>query len=126
MLWRRTLGWQPYTLLDMARGSSGVAIREGSVYGCNGMGIVARCDARDGALDWVRGYASQVDADPQAGNGHRVRAYLGVDIGRTKHTAPSAQHRASSRANSTFLKAESPITAFEKQIRSLRPNPKAG
>ncbi|MCE5326613.1 MAG: PQQ-like beta-propeller repeat protein [Planctomycetaceae bacterium] len=66
VLWRRSLGWQPYTLRDVARGASGVAIRNGAIFCSTSMGIVARCDARDGAVDWVRAYGSTVDVDPQS------------------------------------------------------------
>jgi outer membrane protein assembly factor BamB len=68
VLWTRTLGWQPYTLLDVARGSSGMTVRHGSVYCSTDMGLLARCDARDGAVDWVRGYASTANDDPRADN----------------------------------------------------------
>ncbi|MCE5280286.1 MAG: PQQ-binding-like beta-propeller repeat protein [Planctomycetaceae bacterium] len=68
VLWTQPLSWQPFTLLDSARGAGGVAIYDGWVYCSTSMGIVARCDVRDGALDWVRGYASTADVDPQAEN----------------------------------------------------------
>lgn len=66
VFWTRTLGWQPFTLLDIARGSSGVTILNGAIYCSTDMGIVAKCDVRDGLVDWVRGYASAANADPRA------------------------------------------------------------
>ena len=60
MLWKRDLGWQPHTLLDLARGSAAIALHEGAVYCGTNMGIVARCSAGDGRLQWVRGYASAI------------------------------------------------------------------
>ena len=66
VLWTRTLGWQPYTLLDLARASNGITVHQGVVYCSTDMGLVARCDARDGCLDWVRGYASTPETDPRA------------------------------------------------------------
>lgn len=86
VLWTRTLGWQPYTLLDLARGSSGVVIQRGAVYCSTDMGLVARCDARDGALHWVRGYASTAHADPRSDSFSREGSCL--PAGDTLFVAP--------------------------------------
>ena len=69
VLWRRTLGSQrvalrraseapplPQNEVDLARYGSGVAIHQGAVYCSTGMGLVARCDARDGLVEWVHPY----------------------------------------------------------------------
>lgn len=66
VIWEQILGWQPYTVLDLARGSLGVSLEDGSISCCNDMGIVARCDVRDGAVDWVRGYASMANTNPRS------------------------------------------------------------
>lgn len=64
LLWEQILGWQPYTLIDVARGTAGISVHDGGLYAATNMGIVARCDIRDGAVDWVRGYASMANTDP--------------------------------------------------------------
>ncbi|MCE5325257.1 MAG: PQQ-like beta-propeller repeat protein [Planctomycetaceae bacterium] len=63
MIWKQPLAWQPYTLLDLARATPPVTISQGSVYCNTNMGVIARCDIRDGALLWLRGYACTVSAD---------------------------------------------------------------
>lgn len=60
VLWKVPVSWQKDGVLDLARYGTPVTIHEGAVYCCPGMGILARCDARDGRLDWVRGYAGTV------------------------------------------------------------------
>ena len=42
--------------LDVFHYGNAVTVREGAVYCTTNMGLVARCDARDGAIDWVRLY----------------------------------------------------------------------
>lgn len=66
VLWERILGWQPYTVLDVARGGIGLSLQDGAVYCATDMGLLARCDARDGAVDWVRGYASMASTNPRS------------------------------------------------------------
>ena len=41
---------------DVARYGSAVTVHEGAVYCSTNMGLVARCDARDGAIEWVSPY----------------------------------------------------------------------
>ncbi|MCE9545965.1 MAG: PQQ-like beta-propeller repeat protein [Planctomycetia bacterium] len=60
MIWNRPIGWQELTIADFGRNSCAVTVQGGAVYCSTNVGVVARCDARDGLLDWVRGYASAV------------------------------------------------------------------
>ncbi|MCE5279423.1 MAG: PQQ-binding-like beta-propeller repeat protein [Planctomycetaceae bacterium] len=60
IVWKTPLSWSDSGELDLARDGTAVTIDADSVYCCPGMGLVARCDARDGRLMWVRGYPSAV------------------------------------------------------------------
>lgn len=67
-LWERLLGSRPLALpraglrdlpqevLDVVRWGNAVTVREGAVYCSTNLGIVARCDARDGLVEWIRTY----------------------------------------------------------------------
>ncbi|MCE5276843.1 MAG: PQQ-binding-like beta-propeller repeat protein [Planctomycetaceae bacterium] len=62
LLWKRDIGWQPHTLLDLAQRSAAVTVHDGAVYCSTNMGLIARCDVRDGMVEWVHGYASAIQA----------------------------------------------------------------
>ncbi|NQT88494.1 PQQ-binding-like beta-propeller repeat protein, partial [bacterium] len=68
-LWQRPLGSQsvalpiaegaPYRLrgtIDLATHAAPLVVRDGSVFCLSHMGFVARCDARDGMVEWARAY----------------------------------------------------------------------
>lgn len=42
--------------VDLARFGGSLAVVRGAVYCQTGAGVLARCDARDGTIEWVRGY----------------------------------------------------------------------
>lgn len=65
-MWESILGWQPNTLLDPARGAGGLTIGHGSIHISNNSGLVAKCDVRDGAVRWVRGYPCVANSEPLA------------------------------------------------------------
>ncbi len=69
VLWERSLGSQNVTLIpssngdyrynqfDMSHYGSGVTVAAGAVYCQTNLGFVARCDARDGLVEWVFPYS---------------------------------------------------------------------
>ena len=64
VLWTRQLGvHEPSNTL---RHGGAVTVRDGQVYCATGAGFVARCDARDGMVEWVRYYARYLEAPPGA------------------------------------------------------------
>ncbi|MCY2927247.1 MAG: PQQ-binding-like beta-propeller repeat protein [Planctomycetota bacterium] len=67
-LWKRRLGTLTLSeqAIDMAQYACGVAVHQGAVYVSTNMGILARCDTRTGALEWVRTYhpATPGEGDP--------------------------------------------------------------
>ena len=69
LLWQRHLGshnpappladGSPFrrdTTLDQVRYGNAVTVHHGAVYASTNLGIVARCDARDGMVEWVSPY----------------------------------------------------------------------
>jgi len=68
LLWRRRLASQTFTLipsrhsplrdkhLDVVHYGNAVAVHDGAVYCLSNLGFVARCDARDGVVEWARSY----------------------------------------------------------------------
>ncbi|MCE5328460.1 MAG: PQQ-like beta-propeller repeat protein [Planctomycetaceae bacterium] len=60
IVWRRTIGRAVDVPVELARASGEVTVSQGSVYSVTHAGSIARCDLRDGSLEWVRGYASAV------------------------------------------------------------------
>ena len=68
MLWRKNFGSQkltmtptwnsgyPYYRFDFVHFGNAVTVRDGHVYCLTNMGLVARCDARDGMVEWVHPY----------------------------------------------------------------------
>lgn len=60
IMWKRMLGMMPADdrLRGLASGGSGIALYEGALYISTDAGMVARCDARDGVVEWVRTYSS--------------------------------------------------------------------
>lgn len=58
LLWRRRLGSSPLNprQLELAREGSPVAVQDGSIFCSTDLGLVARCDVRDGAVEWVFTY----------------------------------------------------------------------
>ncbi len=65
MLWKRPLGMLPANaqFYDLARAGSAVTVHQGAVYVSSSLGVVARCDARDGMVEWLRTYAGAVQND---------------------------------------------------------------
>ncbi|MEN6662454.1 MAG: PQQ-binding-like beta-propeller repeat protein [Phycisphaerae bacterium] len=57
IVWQRVLGTTQADLLDSARGA-GPGVYQSRVYCCTNLGIVACCDARDGAVQWLGAYDS--------------------------------------------------------------------
>ncbi|MCE5327414.1 MAG: PQQ-binding-like beta-propeller repeat protein [Planctomycetaceae bacterium] len=68
LAWKRAIGWQPFTNRDLVRGGCAVTVHRGAVYCQTNMGLLARCDLRDGALIWTRGYASSARSSPDSPN----------------------------------------------------------
>ena len=73
-LWQQLLGHQTVRVLGGAGGLHGkrldltcygasVAIRDGAAYASTSLGFVARCDVRDGQVEWVRTYPRADDLD---------------------------------------------------------------
>ncbi len=68
LLWRRKLASHNYTLpcsresgfyerhFDLVHHGNAVTVADGAVYCSTNMGFVARCDARDGVVEWTRSY----------------------------------------------------------------------
>ena len=58
--WQRLLGALPADdrLRELALGGSAITLHQGALYVSTDAGIVARCDARDGTVEWVRAYPS--------------------------------------------------------------------
>lgn len=56
MLWKREVGWLPFTFFDLARGSAPLTIDRGNLYVCTNMGTIACCTAHDGVLRWINAY----------------------------------------------------------------------
>ncbi|MEI7835704.1 MAG: PQQ-binding-like beta-propeller repeat protein, partial [Planctomycetota bacterium] len=71
-LWKRRLGTTvlPEPQIAMTLFACGVAVHHGSVYVSTNMGILARCDARSGAVEWLRTYHA---ATPSEAAGQRAR-----------------------------------------------------
>jgi outer membrane protein assembly factor BamB len=65
ILWRRMLGALPAETRpdEMAIGGSAITLHQGSLYVATDAGLFARCDARDGAVEWVRAYPSMLLGD---------------------------------------------------------------
>jgi len=69
VMWRRLLGHQNMTIRSSSRSvfgrqgvnvsyyGSAVVVRDGEVYAVPNAGFVARCDARDGKVEWVHSYS---------------------------------------------------------------------
>ncbi|MCY2930640.1 MAG: PQQ-binding-like beta-propeller repeat protein, partial [Planctomycetota bacterium] len=72
IVWKRRLGTMGYQdpRMEMARYASGLAIHQGSLYVSTNMGILAKCQARDGSLEWLRTYYA---ANPGEGAAARAR-----------------------------------------------------
>ncbi|MFB3891205.1 MAG: PQQ-binding-like beta-propeller repeat protein [Phycisphaerae bacterium] len=59
VIWRRPLAVQDPSArgrYSYAHFGNPVAVREGAVYVCSNLGFAARCDARDGVLEWAFTY----------------------------------------------------------------------
>lgn len=56
MLWKREVGWLPFTFFDLARGSAPLTVDRGNLYVCTNMGTIACCTAHDGVLRWINAY----------------------------------------------------------------------
>lgn len=80
LLWQRTLGSQnpglvtadgsPYRrdrASEIVRYGNAVTVQRGAVYAITNLGFVARCDARDGMVEWINTY-------PRVRVGYRVPA----------------------------------------------------
>ncbi|MCY2924486.1 MAG: PQQ-binding-like beta-propeller repeat protein [Planctomycetota bacterium] len=72
IVWKRRLAVMGYqeARMEQARYACGLAIHQGSLYISTNMGILAKCEARDGALEWLRTY---VTATPGEGALARTR-----------------------------------------------------
>lgn len=70
LVWRRALGsntsavgtmdgwpFRGRPMLEVVRFGNAVTVRGGAVYCSTNLGFAARCDARDGLVEWVRPYA---------------------------------------------------------------------
>ena len=64
--WEQRIGSPDGATVDLAVGGCGLSVHRGAVYCSTNMGIVARCDVRDGTVEWVTGYSGAVAA------GHRA------------------------------------------------------
>ena len=72
-LWKRHIGnfnagfgggtYYQNSTVDLTRYGSAVTVRRGAVYCSTSMGFVARCDARDGMLEWALAYQTCRGAD---------------------------------------------------------------
>ena len=82
LLWQRTLGSQnpgllagdgtPYRrdrAIELVRYGSAVTVHRGAVYAVTNLGFAARCDARDGMVEWINTY-------PRVRLGANTRAIL--------------------------------------------------
>ena len=79
LLWQRTLGSQnpglvtgdgrQYRPIEMVRYGNAVTVHRGAVYASTNLGFVARCDARDGMVEWISTY-------PRASMGSNLPAML--------------------------------------------------
>ncbi|MEI7835421.1 MAG: PQQ-binding-like beta-propeller repeat protein [Planctomycetota bacterium] len=60
IVWKRRLAAMGYqgTRMEQARYACGLAIHQGSLYISTNMGVLAKCEARDGGLEWLRTYAT--------------------------------------------------------------------
>ncbi|MCY2930600.1 MAG: PQQ-binding-like beta-propeller repeat protein [Planctomycetota bacterium] len=60
IVWKRRLAVMGYqeARMEQARYACGLAIHQGSLYISTNMGILAKCEARDGALEWLRTYVT--------------------------------------------------------------------
>ena len=77
MLWAQKLATHTFTLIasrdspfyqrhfDVVHYGNAVAVSDGAVYCSSNLGFVARCDARDGVVEWARSY-------PRARLGHNA------------------------------------------------------
>lgn len=61
-VWKSRLGYAPADgeRQELARRASGVTLHQGALYVATNQGLLARCDPRDGNVEWVRGYASAI------------------------------------------------------------------
>jgi outer membrane protein assembly factor BamB/tetratricopeptide (TPR) repeat protein len=59
-IWKAKLGVASVRpeIRELARGGCGVTVREMGVYAATSLGLIARCDAGDGTVQWVQTYAS--------------------------------------------------------------------
>ncbi|MFB3891717.1 MAG: PQQ-binding-like beta-propeller repeat protein [Phycisphaerae bacterium] len=66
MIWKRHLGSRDPSLagsaLEPVHFGNAVTVRDGAVYCSTGLGFAARCDARDGLLEWAALYSRSVIA----------------------------------------------------------------
>jgi len=62
LLWKRTLGSQYLTVAqgDVVHYGNAVAVHRGAVYCSTSLGLAARCDLRDGLVEWVAAYPRTV------------------------------------------------------------------
>jgi outer membrane protein assembly factor BamB len=62
MVWKKLLGKAPVEgeLRELMRLGSAVTVFQEAVYVSANVGLVARCNARDGTVEWVRTYASAI------------------------------------------------------------------
>ncbi len=65
LVWQRLLGAMAAgdRQRGLACGGNAIALHQGSLYVSTDAGIVARCDARDGLVEWVRAYPSAAPQD---------------------------------------------------------------
>lgn len=66
VLWKRGIGWRPDARYDLARGSTRVLVQEGRVYCLSNVGLLARCGAHDGMLQWMQAYPLAVNRNGNA------------------------------------------------------------
>lgn len=64
-VWKKLLGTAPVEgeLRELARLGSAVTIFQEAVYVSTSVGLIARCNAHDGTVEWVRSYASAIQSD---------------------------------------------------------------
>ncbi|MCE5328044.1 MAG: PQQ-like beta-propeller repeat protein [Planctomycetaceae bacterium] len=56
-LWKQAIGGGDRSDFESGGGACGISVHQGSVYCATNLGVVARCDALDGTVEWLSGYA---------------------------------------------------------------------
>ncbi|MCE5328478.1 MAG: PQQ-binding-like beta-propeller repeat protein [Planctomycetaceae bacterium] len=92
LLWKQGIGSWDRGDFESARGACCVSVHQGSVYCATNLGIVARCDARDGTVEWLSGYAGSAGQSSREGAGAIVAGET-VLVAPRDHSGVLALHR---------------------------------